>query len=66
MTDGRKVIKAFARDHEALQLDPVASHFQFNETGARRTPGFHSNRQEADLGRRGNCAFASTVPLSRT
>ncbi|KAH0538342.1 hypothetical protein GP486_008782, partial [Trichoglossum hirsutum] len=36
MTDGRKIIKAYARDHEALRQDPVGSLFQFNETGGQK------------------------------
>src|SRR5229473_6803929 len=36
MTDGRKVIKAFARDIEALRLDPVGVKFQVSGDGAKK------------------------------
>ena len=63
MTDGRKIIKAYARDHEALRQDPVGSLFQFNETGEQKFLDFIRTGKEQIWAPEEIRAFRSTVPL---
>lgn len=63
MTDGRKIVKAFARDHEALMLDPVSSHVQFNKGAEEKLLDFIRTGREQTWGPDEIRAFKSTVPL---
>jgi hypothetical protein len=63
MTDGRKIIKAFARDREALKLDPVSSHVEFSEGAEEKLLDFIRTGQEQLWGPDEIRAFRSTVPL---
>jgi len=63
MTDGRKIIKAYARDHEALRQDPVGALFQFNETGGQKFLDFVRTGKEQIWDPEEIRAFKSTVPL---
>jgi hypothetical protein len=63
MTDGRKIVKAYARDHEALRRDPVGSLFQFNQTGEQKFLDFIRTGKEQIWAPEEIRAFKSTVPL---
>jgi hypothetical protein len=62
-TDGRKTIKAYARDHEALRQDPVGSLLHFNETGGQKFLDFIRTGKEQTWDPEEIRAFKSTVPL---
>jgi hypothetical protein len=63
MTDGRKIVKAFARDLEALKLDPVSSHVEFSKGAQEKLLDFIRTGREQHWGPDEIRAFRSTVPL---
>jgi hypothetical protein len=63
MTDGRKTLKVYARDHEALRQNPVGSAFQFNESGGQKFLDYIRTGKEQHWDAEEIRAFRSTVPL---
>lgn len=63
MTDGRKVVKAYARDYEALKLDPVSSLVQFSNGAEEKLLDFFRTGREQHWGPDEIRAFRSSVPL---
>ncbi len=63
MTDGRKIVKAYARDHEALRQDPVGSLIKFSEGGEQKLLDFIRTGEEQTWEPGEIHAFKSTVPL---
>lgn len=63
MTDGSKVVKAFARDHEALKLDPVSSRVQFSKGAEEKLLDFIRTGRKQMWGPDEIRAFESNVPL---
>jgi len=63
MTDGRKIVKAFARDLEALKWDPVLSQVEFSKAGGEKLLDFVRTGREQHWGPDEIRAFRSTMPL---
>jgi hypothetical protein len=63
MTDGRKTVKAFVRDVEALRLDPVSSHVLFSQGAEHKMLDFIRTGKEQSWGPGEISAFRSTVPF---
>jgi hypothetical protein len=63
MTDGRKTIKAYARDLEALKLDPVSSRIEFTKGAEEKVLDFIRTGRDQHWGPDEIRAFSSTVPL---
>jgi hypothetical protein len=63
MTDGRKVVKAYARDYEALKLDPVSSLVEFSSRAEEKLLDFFRTGREQHWGPDEIRAFSSSVPL---
>lgn len=63
MTDGSKIIKAYARDHEALQQDPVGFNLQLTDSGSQKYLDFIRTGKEQTWEPQEVSAFNSTFPL---
>ena len=63
MTDGRKIVKAYARDLQALARDPVSTRIQLTEAGEEKLLDFISTGKKQHLEPDEIRAFSSTVPL---
>ena len=63
MTDGRKIIKAFARDPEALRLDPVSIHVGFAKGAEEKVLDLIRTGRDQHWGPDEIRAFCTTVPL---
>jgi hypothetical protein len=63
MTDGRKIVKAYARDMQALARDPVSTRIQLTEAGEEKLLDFISTGKKQHLEPDEIRAFSSTVPL---
>ncbi len=63
MTDGHKVIKAFARDLEALRLDPVGLEFHVSNGGARKFLDLLRTGREQHWAAQEIRGFKTTIPL---
>jgi hypothetical protein len=63
LTDGRKIIKAFARDVEALRLDPVGFEFQAMGDGAHKVLDFIRTGRDQHWKPEEIRGFASTMPF---
>ena len=63
MTDGRKIVKAYARDIEALSRDPVYSQIGFAKGAEQKLLDFIRTGKNQNWGPDEILAFSSTVPL---
>lgn len=63
ITDGRKTVKAFVRDPEALKLDPVSSHIEFNGGAEGKLFDFIRTGREQQWGPSEIRSFKSNVPF---
>jgi len=63
MTDGRKTVKAYARDPQALARDPVSTRMQLTEIGGEKLLEFIRTGKKQQLGPDEIRAISSTVPL---
>lgn len=63
MTDGRKIVKAYARDMQALARDPVSTRIQLTEGGEEKLLDFIRTGKKQHLEPDEIRAISSTVPL---
>jgi hypothetical protein len=63
MTDGRKVVKAYARDLEALRQDPVGINLQFTKSGSLKFQDLIQTGKKQIWDKGEIRAFKSTMPL---
>ena len=63
LSDGRKIVKAFVRDREALRLDPVSFQIQFAGTGIKKLEQLIKTGEEQSWQANEVVSLRTTMPL---